>query len=338
MTDGCKVMSLLQEAELRGGGWLSALVQHVSDVIVVVDAQGSVAYANPSALAMFGVSAEQAIGSSVFDHIHPEDRQQAADRYAQLAASPGANASDTIRFRSPWTGEVRFLEVVRTNLLHLPAIAGIVVTGRDVTETVAHVERLKANLDAITGAFANMVDVRDPYTADHQREVARLAGAIAREMGRDDEDVKGIEVAAILHDIGKVAVPFEILNRPRRLSRPEFEIIKVHAQAGSDIVAKVPFPWPVADMILQHHERLNGSGYPNALSGEDILMGSRILAVADVVSAMSAHRPYRPSLGIGPALAEVEAHQGDLYDAEAVDACLSLARSERLPLAAPTAA
>ncbi|MHB8431912.1 MAG: HD-GYP domain-containing protein, partial [Acidimicrobiales bacterium] len=311
-------MSLVQEAETSESGWLSNLVQYVTDVIFVIDAQGSVVYANPSGLAMFGVSAEQAIGSSPFDYIHPADRERVADIYTQLSASPGARMTDTIRFRNAWTGEVRFLEVVRTNLLHVPAIAGIVVNGRDVTECKDHVVRLESSVSAITGALANMVELRDPYTAGHQRDVSQLAGAIARELSLADEDVKGIEVAATLHDIGKIGVPLEILNRPGRLSRLEFEIVKIHAQTGSDIVAELPFPWPVSEMILQHHERLNGSGYPNGLTGGDILMGSRILAIADVISAMAAHRPYRPAVGIGPALAEIEAHRGDLFDPDAV--------------------
>ncbi|MHB1446544.1 MAG: HD domain-containing phosphohydrolase [Acidimicrobiales bacterium] len=337
MADSNKVMSLIREAETRGHGWLSTLVQHVSDIIFVLDSDGSIIYANASGLAMFGVSAEEAIGASVFDYIHPEDRQRVAGSYARMAVSPGLSMTDTVRVRSPKTGEVCELEVVRTNLLHDPAIAGIVVNGRDVTERNGYLMSLEASFGAITGAIANMVEIRDPYTAGHQREVARLAGAIAREMGVDEEDIKGIEVAATLHDIGKIAVPSEILNRPGRLSRAEFELIKVHSEVGSDIVAKVPFPWPVAEMILQHHERLDGSGYPNGLSGGNVLLGSRILAVADVISAMAAHRPYRPGLGVGPALAEIETHRGLLYDPDAVDACLRLSRAERLPWSALTA-
>ncbi|MHB1598947.1 MAG: HD-GYP domain-containing protein [Acidimicrobiales bacterium] len=330
-----EMMSVIEDAEIRWRDWLCTLVKHVADVIAVIDAQGSVVYANPSCLAMFGVSAEQAIGSNAFQYVHLEDRERVVALYAQLAGSPGATMTDTIRFRSAQTGGVRFLEVVRTNLLHVPAIASIVVNGRDVTDRNAQVASLKASFGAFTSAIANMVDLRDPYTAGHQREVALLAGAIARELGLADDDVQGIEVAATLHDIGKIAVPSEILNRPGRLSRPEFEIIKVHSQTGSDIVAEVPFPWPVSTMILQHHERLDGSGYPNGLTGGDILMGSRILAIADVISAMASHRPYRPALGIGPALAEIAAHRGDLFDPDAVDASLRLARTERLPLAVP---
>jgi PAS domain S-box-containing protein/putative nucleotidyltransferase with HDIG domain len=327
------MVSLVQEAETRGHGWLSTLVQHVSDVIIVVDAQDSIVYVNASGLALFGVSAEQAIGSSAFQYIDPADHERVARAYAQLAGSPGVAMTDTVRIRTAQTGEIRSLEVVRTNLLHVPAIAGIVVNGRDVTERNEYLTSLEVSFGAITGAIANLVDLRDPYTGAHQHEVARLSGAIAREMGLDEEDIKGIEVAATLHDIGKIAVPSDILNRPGRLSRPEFEIIKSHSQTGSDIVAEVPFPWPVAQMVLQHHERLDGSGYPNGVSGGDILVGSRILAVADVISAMAAHRPYRPALGIGSALAEIEAHRGNLFDPDAVDACLGLARIERLPVA-----
>lgn len=337
MADANPVTSLVQEAETRGRGWLSTLVQHVSDVIFVLAADGSIIYANASGLAIFGVSAEDAVGANVFDYIHPEDRQQVAETYARMAETPGMVVTDTVRVRSPKTGEVRELEVVRTNLLHVPAIAGIVVNGRDVTERNSHLARLEASFGAITAAIANMVERRDPYTAGHQREVAGLAGAIAREMGLDEEDVKGIEVAATLHDIGKNAVPTAILNRPGRLSPPEFELIKAHSQIGRDIVAEVPFPWPVAEMILQHHERLDGSGYPNALSGGDMLIGSRILAVADVISAMAAHRPYRPALGPGPALAEIQTHRGDRYDPDAVDSCLRLSRAGRLPWRASNA-
>jgi PAS domain S-box-containing protein/putative nucleotidyltransferase with HDIG domain len=318
---------------LYGRDWPATLVQHVSDVIFVIDAQGVFLYANPSGLALLGLSAEQAVGSSAFERVDPEDRARVADLYTQLANAPGTSTTDTIRFRSAQTDEVRLLEVVRTNLLHVPEIAGIVVNGRDVTERSNYAARLEASLGAITGVITNMVELRDPYTAGHQHEVSQLAGAIAREMGLDEEDVNGIEVAAALHDIGKIAVPSDILNRPGRLSPLEFELVKVHAQAGSDIVSEAPFPWPVSNVILQHHERLDGSGYPYGLTGEDVLLGSRILAVADVLSSMTAHRPYRPALGIGPALAAVEAHRGDLFDPAAVDASLRLARTGRLPLA-----
>jgi len=325
------VVSLLQQAQVDGDDWFFALVEHSSDLIVVVDQAGVVIYANPVASLMYGVPLEEAIGASAFRFIHPEDLDRLMARMTSLLEQPGASHTDTMRFVSD-TGEVWVLEIVATNCLHVPAISGIVVNGRDVTERNDYLSKLQASLDAITIAVANMVEIRDPYTAGHQRQVAHIAGAIARELALPEDDIKGIEVASTIHDIGKIAVPSEILTRPGRLTRAEFEIIKSHSQAGHDIVADVPFPWPVAEMILQHHERLDGSGYPRGLIGNAILMGSRILAVADVVSAMSEHRPYRVAPGLAAALTEVEANCGTLYEPAVVDACLSLFREGHLQL------
>jgi len=155
-----------------------------------------------------------------------------------------------------------------------------------------------------------------------------LAGAIARELRLDDDTVAGIEVAGSIHDIGKIAIPAEILSKPGRISPAEYELIKEHVRAGYDIIQGIDFPWPIARMVLEHHERLDGSGYPRGLRGDDLLLGSRIIAVADVVEAMAAHRPYRPALGIDAALAQVTADRGALLDADAVDACLRLFREQ----------
>ena len=216
------------------------------------------------------------------------------------------------------TGEVRVLETVAANFLDDEVISGVVINGHDVTERNQYLTRLETTLDTVTVAVSNMVELRDPYTAGHQRQVAQIAVAIARHLVLPEEDVKGIEVAATIHDIGKIAVPAEILTRPGRLSPAELEIVKTHSQAGHDVVAEVPFPWPVAEMVLQHHERLDGSGYPNGVKAGDILLGSRIVAVADVVSAMSSHRPYRPALGLAVALDELQVNSGRLYDSDAL--------------------
>jgi PAS domain S-box-containing protein/putative nucleotidyltransferase with HDIG domain len=173
-------------------------------------------------------------------------------------------------------------------------------------------------------AIASMAEMRDPYTAGHQRGVTRLACALARKMGLAGDRIEGIRVAGFLHDIGKIVVPAEILNKPGKISEYEMNIIRVHPQAGYDILKKIDFPWPVAQIVLQHHERLNGSGYPSGLTGTDILPEAKILAVADVVEAMAAHRPYRPTLGIDKALDEIDKNKGTLYDPEVVDACLNL--------------
>ena len=189
-------------------------------------------------------------------------------------------------------------------------------------------ERWRTSLEATIGAIAATVDLRDPYTAGHQQRVARLAVAIARALKMSEHQIEGLYLAGIIHDVGKVITPAEILNKPGKLNKLEFQLIQAHAETGYDIVKGVDFPWPIAEMVLQHHERLDGSGYPQGLKGGQILPEAKILAVADVVEAMMSHRPYRPSLGQEAALAEVARGKGAQYDPAAVDACLALFRDE----------
>ncbi|MDP1997822.1 MAG: HD-GYP domain-containing protein, partial [Gallionella sp.] len=177
-------------------------------------------------------------------------------------------------------------------------------------------------------AMAAIVDMRDPYTAGHQARVADLATAIAKQIGLPEEQVHGIHLAGTVHDLGKINVPAEILSKPGKITDIEYSLIKIHSQAGYDILKGINFPWPIAQMVLQHHERMDGSGYPQGLKGEAILIEARILAVADVVEAISAHRPYRPGLGIEVALEEITKNRGAFYDPQAVDACLTLFREQ----------
>ena len=192
-----------------------------------------------------------------------------------------------------------------------------------------HNELQKA-MEGVIHAISLVVGSRDPYTAGHQRRVAELARAIAREIGLSDWQVTGIYVAGLLHDVGKVAVPSEILSKPGKINASEFDIIKSHCRVGYDILQKIDFPWPVTRAILQHHERLDGSGYPEGLSGNDIVLEARILGVADVVEAMSSHRPYRPALGLDSALEEIKRGSGILYDSDIVAACLALLSEDEL--------
>ncbi len=187
-------------------------------------------------------------------------------------------------------------------------------------------QRWRTSLEATVGAIANTVEMRDPYTSGHQQRVARLAVAMAREMVLSEHQIQGLYLAGIIHDVGKIDIPSDILNKPGKLSKLQYQLIQGHAQAGYDIVKGVDFPWPIAQMVRQHHERLDGSGYPQGLKGEAILPEARILAVADVVEAMMSHRPYRAALGIDAALSEIEQGRGRLFDPEAVDACIALFR------------
>lgn len=189
--------------------------------------------------------------------------------------------------------------------------------------------RFDGSVEAAVRAIATAGELRDPYTAGHQRRVAELAVALGTELGLEADVVVGIGIASSIHDIGKLAIPAEILSKPGRLSDNEFALVKEHAQAGHDIVAGIDFPWPVAEMILQHHERLDGSGYPDGLHGEQISLGGRIVAVADVVEAMRSHRPYRPALGLPTALRTLAEGRDTLFDPDVVDACLRVFHEQR---------
>jgi putative nucleotidyltransferase with HDIG domain len=185
-------------------------------------------------------------------------------------------------------------------------------------------EKLNKTLESVIETLATMVETRDPYTSGHQKRVAALAVAIAGELGLSDETIETIRLAATIHDIGKINIPASILTKPGRLTDIEFSLIKTHARTGYDLIKNIEFQMPIAKIILQHHEKMDGSGYPQGLKGEDIMLEARIITVADVVEAMSSDRPYRPALGIEVALGEIKKNRGKLFDANAVDACVKL--------------
>ncbi|MCK4979368.1 MAG: HD-GYP domain-containing protein, partial [Candidatus Delongbacteria bacterium] len=205
----------------------------------------------------------------------------------------------------------------------------------DITNLKNAEERLKESygtlqriLEETVEGLVQAVEMRDPYTAGHQRRVSDLAAAIATEMGFPAEKVNGLKLASLVHDIGKINIPAEILSKPGKLTIPEFNLIKMHPQTGYDILKSIEFPWPIAKIVLQHQERLDGSSYPGGLKGDEIHIKARILAVADVIEAMSSHRPYRPSLGIDFALEEIEKNRDILFDPEVTDVCLKLFREK----------
>ncbi len=227
------------------------------------------------------------------------------------SSEAGGFGSEEVNLLSELAGDLSF------------GIAGLRVRA----EREEDARKLERALEDTIQAIATTIEARDPYTAGHQRRVAQLAAAIAREMGLPEHRVVGVLRGAEIHDIGKIYIPSEILSRPGRLSPTEFSLIKIHPQVGYDIVKEIDFPWPVAAMILQHHERLDGSGYPRGLAGADqIILEAKILAVADVVDAMVSHRPYRAALGVEAALEEIARNRGVLYDEAVVDICLRLFR------------
>jgi response regulator RpfG family c-di-GMP phosphodiesterase len=192
--------------------------------------------------------------------------------------------------------------------------------------------KLRKTLGATIHAMALTVETRDPYTAGHQRRVTNIARSIATEMKLPEDQIDGIRMAGAIHDLGKISTPAEILSKPSRLTDLEFNLIKMHPQVGYDILKEIEFSWPVAQIVLQHHERMDGSGYPQGISGDNILLEARIIAVADVVEAMASHRPYRPALGIDKALEEIAKNKSALYDPNAVEACFTLFRQKKLVL------
>jgi putative nucleotidyltransferase with HDIG domain len=198
----------------------------------------------------------------------------------------------------------------------------------ELNDKISELEETNANLRrAFEGAIQTLTissEIRDPYTAGHQRRVTDLAVAIAKEMNQPENVVAAIRMAGLIHDIGKLAVPAEILSKPSKINDLEFQLVKTHPEIGYDILKNIDFPWPVAEIVLQHHERINGSGYPRKLKKPDIIIEARIINVADVVEAMASYRSYRPSLGIEKALDQISKNRGILYDDEVVDACLAL--------------
>ena len=193
-------------------------------------------------------------------------------------------------------------------------------------------ENLKKVMNSTVQAITRTIDKRDPYTSGHQHRVADLSRTIAREIGFSENEIEGIYIAAAIHDIGKISIPAEILSKPVQLSDIELRLIQAHSETGYDILKGIKFPWPIAEIVLQHHERLNGSGYPRGLAGDDVLMAARIIGVADVVETMASHRPYRPSIGIDKALEEITQNKGVLYEPLVVDACLKIFNNKEFEL------
>lgn len=193
-------------------------------------------------------------------------------------------------------------------------------------------EKLRVVMESVVEAMALAIEKRDPYTSGHQKRVAMVADAIANQMGLPDEEVNGVRVAAMVHDIGKISIPGEILSKPGELTDIEMSLIREHPRSGYDILKGIDFPWPVSEMVIQHHERLDGSGYPHGLTSDAIHLGAKILGVADTVEAMISHRPYRASLGLDKALDEIRKNKNKLYDPDVVDACVAVFEGEGLKL------
>jgi PAS domain S-box-containing protein/putative nucleotidyltransferase with HDIG domain len=303
------------------------ITDNTRDLIAIIGLNGKFIYTSPSFKEVLGYDKTELDNTPVFELIHPSDGDAWRDALSSSSDAPTIVISH--RFRHKDGSWRTFGSSLRWATDEDPKTEdSAVVVSRDITDRVAAEEVLKSTLDKLrrtvdgtVSALAATAERRDPYTAGHQRRVMQLACAIGREMGLSDDQIEGIRVAAMLHDLGKIYIPAEILNKPGMLSEIEFGMIRTHSEVGYDILRTIEFPWPIADMVLQHHERMDGSGYPTGIKGDAIMVEARILAVADVVEAMASHRPYRPALGIQEALEEINAHKDQLYDPAVVEAC-----------------
>ena len=321
-----KMRILLEESEERYRG----VVENAHDAIYI-KTQGDFLYVNPAFEKLTGWENEEVCskGFNFRKTIHPEDLKFVKKMDEERKKGKEEASSYEFRIISKDRG-VKAVEV-NTIIIRKDGVVKEIGILRDISERKQaekerqqSVEKLKKALEETVNALASAVEMRDPYTAGHQKRVTELTHAIAIEMALPEGQIEGLRLASLIHDIGKIRVPGEILSKPGKLSHVDFGAIEIHPQVGHDILKSVEFPYPVAQIVLQHHERMDGSGYPWQLKGKEILLEARILAVADVVEAIASHRPYRPALGINKALEEISQNKGALYDPKVVDTCLKL--------------
>lgn len=316
------------------------LLNSTGEGIYGVDVEGNATFVNPAALQMTGYGQEEVIGvntHALWHHTRMDGSgypEEECPIYATYTDGTPRSIDNEVFWRKD--GSSFPVEYTVRAIFENDKQVGTVVSFQDITERRKAEKELRLNLERIkkitagmTQALAMAAEIRDPYTAGHQQRVTDLAVAIAREMRLTNDQIDFIRTGGILHDVGKISVPAEILTNPRKLTTLELDMVKEHSQYSYEILKEAEFPWPVAELVAQHHERLDGSGYPKALKGDEIMLEAKILAVADVVEAMSSHRPYRPALGIEAAMEEISEKRGKLYEPKVVDACLRLLKEKK---------
>lgn len=317
-----------EAATLESEGLYRSIVEHSHDGILLIDENYKIIYSNNELNHNLDYPSDEILGHDFRDFLDEESRPLVADHY--LRRQRGEKVPPRYEFNIVRKdGTKRRVEISSDVIKDAAGKKRTVAQLLDITDRKKAEElnkemmkNLRKALDGTINVIALTVEARDPFTSGHQRRVADLARAIATEMGLPRDSIEAIRSAAIIHDLGKIHVPADILNKPSSLTEIEFNFIKVHPEVAYNILKDIEFPWPVAEIIYEHHERWNGSGYPRGLSDQNILLEARILGVADVVEAMASHRPYRPPLGIEKALEELVANSGRLYDPEVVEACL----------------
>ncbi|MGY4707657.1 PAS domain S-box protein [Candidatus Bipolaricaulota sp. J31] len=325
VTEKLKLIESLRESE----GLFRAILDAAPDAIVTMKPNAEIVGWSKGAEKIFGYSADEARGRPLGIIMPPESRGRFAAEFSRALQTGEYKHMGHLReltcMRKDGSRFPAEISVSRWDAKDGPRFVGVV---RDITERKEALWWWRQFLQKLVKTLSTAFQVRDPYTGRHQLRVAELCKAIAEELGLSPERIEGIYIGALLHDVGKLAVPAEILSKPAKLTSVERSLVEQHPLVGYEILKEVEFPWPVAEMALQHHERLDGSGYPKGLTGDEITLEARILAVADVVESMSSHRPYRAAIGIEAALREIEAGKGTLYDPRVVDACLRLFREK----------
>jgi len=294
--------------------------------------EDSIVFSNRQCQQIYGLTEDQLAHpqtSEIWSKVHPDDLKAMQDSIAE-------SASKLTQWNAEWRHLIDGETVWRRGTGNPEQLSNgdtrwntIVI---DITNEKLAVEASLMALRKTVGALAAALEARDPYTAGHESAVSKISKLIAERMGLDQSRVTGIELAATIHDVGKIAIPAEILSKPGRLSDIEFRIVQEHPVTGAKLMADVDMEWPIADIILQHHERLDGSGYPAGLKGDEIMLEARIIAVADTLEAMASHRPYRAGLGVDAAVAEIKRGAGTLYDPDVVSTCVALVESGEIQL------
>ena len=322
------------ELERREARYRAVLETTIEGFLLIRSEDGRIAEVNDAYVQLSGYRRDELLAMRISDLEAKESHGEVAAHIARIKEH-GHDRFETVHRRkdgSPWPVEIAVTHTTTPEDLYFAFLLDITQRKQAEARVADYVEQLEQSMLATLAAVANMVEQRDPYTAGHERRTGIIAGDIARELGYSAEQCRVLQLAGMVHDIGKIGVPVEILSKPGRLTAVEYELVKTHVERGYEILKDVRFPWPIADIIRQHHERMDGSGYPRSLGGADILPEARILAVADVLESMASHRPYRPALGLEAGLRELQNHRGVKFDADAVDALLRLIREQRYAL------
>ncbi len=303
--------------------------------IIRLDSSLRVIYLNPEIIKLLELKSEslESLNGEILKNIPKINDPKLLEMMQDL--KNGLEVSIELKITSQ-VHQAKHLEVKGVPIFDYGDFSGAVLLFNDITENIEAEAKLKRSFEMLQKATGDIIqamsstsEMRDPYTAGHQKRVKELAVAIGKKMKIDQEQLEGLKFAGIIHDIGKISVPSDILSKPGKINQMEYEVIKNHCQVGFELLSTIEFPWPISTIVHQHHERMDGSGYPLGLKGEEMLLEAKILAVADVVEAMTSHRPYRAALGTQKALEEIQAHKNDHFDPHVVDACIKLFKEDQ---------